>query len=300
MSRIKWTLIVAIGLSVALAGQSLAQEQQIDQRRGDSATQDNRPQDAEGQDDIPAEQSVSVPPVLTVPESPSEVETFNRKQSDDPSNVGSAEKIMGDTPVQFWIMIVSAAAVIVSLMAVVLVFLTLKEARSTTRAAIISTRLTKRALDYTRENSRREQRAYVCITSVMLKKFKVGEPIDFKISTQNVGSTPAYDYRGWYALHIIPNNSVKNYRFDMRKPPRSRSVLGPGLKSGFRTEKGRPLTERDVRTVEAGKCTIFIWGEDLYTDIFKKHHRTQFRYEWTGPFIKGASMVICPEGNEST
>lgn len=297
MSRRYWIALTAIGLALSSPSLSLGQEQPIEQHESDASQQE---QGGEGQENAPEEEPIRSPANSTAAQPAGEVEAGSSEKADDYGEGQDDPSIMGDTPAQFWMMIASFLAVIVSAIAVFLVRETLKEAQAATRAATIGARLTKKALDHTRDSNRRSLRAYVCFKSVRLKKFKSGEPPEFLISSQNVGNTPAHNYRGWYAFSIIPNYKITEFGFRMGVPPRSRSVLGPGLTSGFGMEKFPPLTKQQVRTVAAGKCTLLVWGEDLYADIFGDEHYTRFRYEWTGPFTKERSMTISPDGNEAT
>lgn len=180
---------------------------------------------------------------------------------------------------------------------VLLLIVTLWETRKTAKAA-------RAAVDDARESAEKQLRAYVTLNKVEITQFEVGKPLLVRIPMTNTGQTPALDYRGWHSIAKVPCAVKDKYPFRGGNTI-SRYTLGPGVEaSAYEVSTDSSffgtLSESEYESIVSGDLTIFVWGEDSYTDVFGNLRVTSYRYDHDGPVACPQRMRVCAVGNKST
>lgn len=297
MSRIYWIALFALGLALVWSNNARGQENQSTSATDDAEVGEEQP----ATDNVPT----SAPPVEAAP-----VYIYNAPNS--PPDTSNQDRyaeadLRAQRDMSRWTLIAAFAAVsgaLISVVAVVLVYKTLNEARTTTRAATLSTRLTKRVLDHERENSRRELRAYVLTKRVGMKiegpEYE-GAPVLVLLGGEfkNTGNTPAFNVRATW------NGSICDDDFCPVPPqfedkPRHAGVLPPSGENTIAVEIKLDNIDKFAEVVAFGK-QFSIYGRIEYTDAFGERFRHDFKYDTldiTAPYAlnEGEHMGMAPDG----
>lgn len=169
------------------------------------------------------------------------------------------------------------------------------------RALLVAERNAKaaiRSVVIAQETAERQLRAYASARMAETPQLEFGKELLGKMTWQNHGATPAYNFRFEIALRLAdPRNPVLP-ELDPRRG--SASVLNPGEMCS--TNFGRtPLTLEEYRAVLDGRaCRFFVYGWAAYDDAFGIRRTLKLRYELGGLRMKEIGcMMLSPEGNES-
>lgn len=144
-------------------------------------------------------------------------------------------------------------------------------------------------------NAERQLRAYVFSTAAHLDVTKEGF-YKVTVDISNTGQTPAYNLRSWIAIQAMDPTATEFHR-----PPTDIKDTGSVCAGGkFILSEIRPkpaiLLENDIR---AGRAVLFVWGEVIYRDVFKKIRSHRFRFRYTlNELNKGMGLAATEEGNE--
>jgi hypothetical protein len=132
-----------------------------------------------------------------------------------------------------------------------------------------------------KDTAQRQLRAYVCVSSVLLKFPKPNVP-EIQVCLKNSGQTPAYNVRGW--IHMW----IEEYplRIVLPQPPadfqKSRQVMGPDCACTFVNVKDPPISVQSLPLLGTTKGTIFGYGEVQYKDAFDIERYTKYRFIYGG------------------
>lgn len=163
---------------------------------------------------------------------------------------------------------------------------------------------TIKLVENTREDSKRELRAYVGIDEDLRPDIIQGEIKDdfvvFVAEIKNFGKTPAYDVEMTISAKSFPEPLPPGFVFpEPGKKKRNTHVLNPGHTSWMRM---RPL-KKHLPDVWAGKASFYVFGHVSYWDVFREVQRhTHIRCKIEMPKEEGgrAHWFFCEEGNKAT
>lgn len=131
------------------------------------------------------------------------------------------------------------------------------------------------------ENAVRQLRAYVCVSTALIKFARPDIP-EAQIHIKNCGQTPAYDVRHWIGMWIeeYPLKVV------LAEPPpdfsMSTALLAPGGESIMIFPKPLPVPPDSIKLLGKPEGTIFIYGKVAYKDGFGKERYTNYRLMYGG------------------
>jgi hypothetical protein len=164
---------------------------------------------------------------------------------------------------------------------------------------------TKRLVSGSEMTAERQLRAYVFVTQVRVIDPDSDNP-SAEIMIKNTGQTPAYKVTVEAAANRenFPPGIVI-FTPTPVGPNTTRFVLGPEG-TGMKTIPLTTLLNAEVmQGMRDGRAALYLWGEILYTDAFKKSFRkprfTQFRFMigGSGGWPSSNLMVVCAEGNDA-
>jgi hypothetical protein len=140
---------------------------------------------------------------------------------------------------------------------------------------------TERIINQMRDTAQRQLRAYVCVSSALLKFLRPEVP-EIQVHFKNCGQTPAYELRGWihiwveeYPLKVLLPQPTE----DLRKGV---DILGPNRESIFVIAKDPPVPTQSLRLLGTMSGTIYVYGEIRYTDVFGEKRWTKYRLIYGG------------------
>ena len=162
-----------------------------------------------------------------------------------------------------------------------------------------------------REVMRRQLRAYVNVSDVVMQPLIIGGKISAVIPYKNFGQTPAYDVRSyvifiWKELSINP--ALKYAEHDETS---ARGILAPGerfVMQGYRegvppNGTSSPLLGFEHKGLIAKSHAIYVYGRIDYVTAFGDACFTEFRLKRTNdgvtPIGTEASMALCENGNRT-
>ena len=153
-----------------------------------------------------------------------------------------------------------------------------------------------------RESSERQLRAYVFITAAKIHDFGIQSPIKAQIIIKNSGQTPAYNLVPWIGITIEYFPLTATLQRPGEGMKQSRASLGPGTERQLSVTAGRPLTPIEIDDIKAGTKAIYIHGEAIYCDTFKRERFIRFRLMYGGGagIAPEGAMTHCEEGNETS
>jgi hypothetical protein len=139
---------------------------------------------------------------------------------------------------------------------------------------------TERILGQMRESTQRQLRAYICVSSALLK-FPKTDVAEVQIHLKNHGQTPAYDVEGWihtwtesYPLAVVLPEPPEGFE-------RSREIMGPGsVRIYVNTKVISPVENLPLLGTPGG--TIYAYGEVRYKDAFGESRFTKYRLIYGG------------------
>jgi hypothetical protein len=138
----------------------------------------------------------------------------------------------------------------------------------------------KHSLDFTSEQSRLEQRAWVGIFDVQASDFEVTKPILIAVHVTNTGRTPAVKLQGLSVTgHAYPPDELNDQDFRNVDEKVNESTLGqlmPNAVVTLPTATELPMTQQRFDNIASGREVIYIWGKLQYEDVFKRPHYTTF------------------------
>jgi hypothetical protein len=160
-----------------------------------------------------------------------------------------------------------------------------------------------------RDTAQRQLRAYVFVSSALLKFKEPGIP-EVQVHFKNFGQTPAYDFRGWIGMYISDYPLAGSLPIAPHDLPKGVEPLPPDRSSIHVVLRDPPVLPEFVPLLGTTKGTIYVFGEMAYGDAFGNERFIRYRlihggYEGVRP-VKNADGVITgyllkadKEGNEA-
>jgi hypothetical protein len=150
-----------------------------------------------------------------------------------------------------------------------------------------------------RRTARRQLRAYVFITTAEIGDIDDSQNLHASVSIKNSGQTPAYDLINRGAITIREARLRGDLWPEDKDASLSKTALGPGEVLG-KYFSARPLTTEERAAVRSGTHAIYVYGEILYKDAFRRRRHSRYRFMHGGETaIRSRQLVICDEGNEA-
>jgi hypothetical protein len=150
-----------------------------------------------------------------------------------------------------------------------------------------------------RRTARRQLRAYVFITTAEIGDIDDSQNLHASVSIKNSGQTPAYDLINRGAITIREARLRGDLWPEDKEASLSKTALGPGEVLG-KYFSARPLTTEERAAVRSGTHAIYVYGEILYKDAFRRRRHSRYRFMHGGEAaIRSRQLVICDEGNEA-
>lgn len=198
----------------------------------------------------------------------------------------------------FFATLLSAA---VSAGATWLLFLTLKQSRLATFAALRAAVANRQAVRVARENAEKELRAYLNVFEI-IAEWKNDEDLAqhriwVSIQIKNVGQTPAHNVRSWMGYVSSKTEPVEFGEIEAKSP----AVCSPG-QSLWMSDEVTLIGEDKVLNWKRGKETFYVWGKIVYVDVFDEPRETSFRYVMplSGIGADSGRFRPCEQGNKAT
>jgi hypothetical protein len=146
-----------------------------------------------------------------------------------------------------------------------------------------------------RNTADKQLRAYVCVSSALLK-FPQPDIPEGQVHFKNCGQTPAYTLQGWihtwFSEHPL-KEVLPTAPDDFRK---GSETLPPGGTTIFVAPGKPPLPPLNLAVLGRKEFTLYIYGEVRYRDIFGRDQFTRFRLIHGG--AEGTRNVLGKDGSE--
>lgn len=204
----------------------------------------------------------------------------------------------------FW---ATLAAVIVTLVGIVLIKKTLGETRRAATAAegmlgeaAKTTMAAHASVRVAQESAEHQLRAYVHPISASLEMEESGRIIA-SLVFKNAGQTPAYKCECEYTLTFSHNlHSPGPADIEHVGDRKSVATIGPkGTFPGSIIRQGELIPEF-LRMLADREIAIFVHGHITYRDVFKHDQITDFQYVYIGPWGGKKPLNVCEEGNDAS
>ena len=137
-----------------------------------------------------------------------------------------------------------------------------------------------RAIKSSEDSSRREIRAYLSVEIQGMAPVGANQTPTAKISTTNVGQTPAYNVRTAIEVLMLQDSITAVQVPDGTEMPKVGTTIGPGR--GQTTGSTRyGLLKSAYDEYAAGDLRFAVVGTVIYEDIFGETHHTRFFHLYT-------------------
>lgn len=203
--------------------------------------------------------------------------------------------------------IIASIQVVFTSLGIIFVFRTLRATRAAVEASEASVGIAARSLSAARDmvndarqNAERGSRAYVGVSTALLKGFAAGKP-RIEIGFTNHGQTPAYKVRRISGLTISDDN--EEFPLEEVGPEKTEPTINPGatiyIQHVIATER---WTEEIQQQIRLETKMLFAFGVMNYEDAFGETRATSFRLVLDVHFGIGdeTSLGTCPEGNDQS
>jgi hypothetical protein len=94
---------------------------------------------------------------------------------------------------------------------------------------------------------------------------------------KNTGQTPAFNVSHWGNMCFSEYPLKSDLPAQAEGLLKSLSTIGPGIVNTKRLGFGPPLTEEQIAKLRDSTGAIYVYGEILYEDAFRKKHVTRYR-----------------------
>jgi hypothetical protein len=122
-----------------------------------------------------------------------------------------------------------------------------------------------------REHSKRQLRAHILYDGISITKHDTNGTVS--ITLKNFGQTPAYNVTYWWDIRAFPSGDIARLEFQ----DTGISSLDVGS-NGILETADRELSHADIKAVQAGAKTVFVWGLIKYRDVFQRCHLASFAF----------------------
>ncbi len=202
-----------------------------------------------------------------------------------------AQKAMSEWA--WYMVLVSALALVIAAVGVYFVWQTLWEAQNATHIA--------------REVGKRQVRPYIGFHDLNFSFEKADDRdfLDLTLIVKNAGQSPARKVR-WRAGWASDDGDFDTNWINELPYAESDGVMNVGETAEMRMQThevdddpDRSLTNEQVAAIKAGQRPFWLFGEVDYLDMFGDPHKYTFRMV-TARKRSGISFTVCEEGNDTT
>jgi hypothetical protein len=176
----------------------------------------------------------------------------------------------------------------------------LSEMQKATVAATDAAKAARDSVTLASENTRRDQRPWLTLTTVnLVKPLTATEPPLVAVTIENSGRTPALDVTVHARVFARSDFAEEHLMTEAEGKVRSRAIIGPGTTTGSLFGGGtKTLGEEHVAAIAADKSRLYISGFVKYRDVFDCWHQTTFCFWISGNVtLERLMMVPCDIGN---
>lgn len=195
---------------------------------------------------------------------------------------------------------VTGASAFVSILGIVLLFVTLRQNRRSMKIALMGVRRANASVRVSRQTAERQLRAYLNYFNGRVMNF--GKPGAYvRAQVVNRGQTPAYEVRLRQSAVLAPLPLTEPLRHGPEKKLTNAGVLQPGDDFGLTVTVTPDLTEEQAKAVNDGAAAIYFFGEIEYRDAFGQFRWSRYRMMLRGDFKENPAhgLVVCEEGNDA-
>jgi len=157
-------------------------------------------------------------------------------------------------------------------------------------AVAASERQSKKALDASISASRNDQRAWIGIQSLGMKPLEANKPVATDVAITNTGRTPGFVISVCSTVQVVPNEikDIDKFAVGDQRPPCPKQSLSTaavfpgeaGVTPAY-TETSIPQEWVNAIMSTPPRMFIYLFGEIIYTDVFKRRHETEFCAEYS-------------------
>jgi hypothetical protein len=155
----------------------------------------------------------------------------------------------------------------------------------------------ERQLDYLRESSERQLRAYVHVEEAPIRFSNDVFTVEFRI--KNFGQTPAHSVWVNYAFEAVPCKDKEPVRIPVPDDNYSLGSIAP-LTDFYQLDA--EVRDVSLPSVADGDCAIYLVGTITYVTVFNRTRQTNFRYLVGGEigWEDESEMSADDNGNDAT
>ena len=177
-----------------------------------------------------------------------------------------------------------------SIIAVLLLFLTLTATAWAACAAGVAAKAARDSVKIAAETAQRQLRAYLGLTNAGIEGVSIGCVPVASFSVMNTGQTPAYDVRLSGDITIGPHPLPEGVGLPApgvdgtdpsaatQQPGQTMGMLGASQRMYRREDFGREIPEEIVTALGDGTKVIYVYGEITYRDAFDDRWTMRYRY----------------------
>jgi hypothetical protein len=157
--------------------------------------------------------------------------------------------------------------------------------------------VTERTLRHAERSSERQLRAYLSL-DLKIDPIVADSKVQIWAVVVNRGQTPAYKCCNWNSMKIFSVTENPALPFNTPTTPRATITINPShdMKAPL---QGITISAEQIASIQAEANRIYVWGELLYQDAFRKDRKVTFRAMIGKRDLLSQSVTYCVEGNEA-
>lgn len=193
------------------------------------------------------------------------------------------------------------AAVVLTVIGIVLIWLNLVVARKAVEHAGEGTKAAQDAVAVTRDLGMVQVRAYIDIHKSQIIEFEAGKNFVAKIEITNTGQSPAKNMAAIFTVYCVSNDVGKGLAPEQLRPSASRTNIGARSGAMITARLNRPLREDEITPIRVEDLGVFVVGCIEYEDVFGQPQFVTYKAVCQGHTAKvGEGLAICEDGNEAS
>lgn len=187
----------------------------------------------------------------------------------------------------------------VSSFATWLLYLTLKQSRRATFAALRAAVAGRQSVRVANNSAEKQLRAYALVKSVIVERRHFGHEV-VTVHIHNFGQTPARDLEYWINVNSATRGLIGEVPINatVNSEPNNVGVVGP--RDDFHASVSLPEFANGLG-IEIGVSALYVSGWLTYNNGFNSGCRTTFKFSRTGEdWRSDGDLEICGDGNTAT
>jgi hypothetical protein len=127
--------------------------------------------------------------------------------------------------------------------------------------------------------------ASITVKGASLQQYEVGKPIMVVVEFSNEGATSARDVRVKMICELRTTPPPSGFDLPISVFPKGKTTVGSKIAVKTWDITTSPLTQEARNIIEQRRGILYAYGAIIYTDIFKKSHRTSFCLFYKSPVL---------------